>query len=282
MVPVLGEAVHDSWGILEGQPTARRVRLGAPVMAHVPESMEVREEALVPSFALRTVMQVEAQRRTLKAVSAAVDRRDGQIRLRDENGSRVRSIPLPEPDLNLIVALAHRHDLEPDPYFQVLANSQIADGLSRFKNKIIVIGFARPEDRWELSGAGERYGVELQASAISNLLQNVYIRPLRTTAHFLIILIMGAIGALVRARFQAVQRLTLPVKVPAAQSGRKFDLPLPLIAALVVYGLIAFFAFKRYHLIFDISYHIVALFLMYIMLGWVWKRGAVTPRLKVV
>jgi CHASE2 domain-containing sensor protein len=271
LAPALSEAVGDSWGVLGGSRETRRVKLADPLAVNVPTIIEERESAIIPSFALRTAMHVAAQSRNGTAISAAIDRGADEIRLRDASGALVKTIPVVDANMNMIVGLAPSN-LRSDAYHEIYANAAHPDRLARFKGKIVVVGYQIPRDQLAVSTAqGEpRYGVELQASAISNLLRGVHIQPLRPMAQFVVILIMGVAGALVRKRSIARRRLTVPVKV-RARKRRKIDIPLPLVAAVVVYALVAFLAYKQYRVIFDISYHVVSLVLMYAMIGWVRK-----------
>lgn len=275
IAPALSEAVEDRWGILDGSPVARRLRLAAPITENIPSLIEEQEAGVVPSVPLRTVMHVEAQRRGGGPITAAIDRTRDQIRLRDGAGSPVKSIPVVDPDMNMIVGVASRQDLAPDVFHEVHANADHPDRLARFKGKIVVIGYTSPDDRWDISAgnAEPRYGVELQASAISNLLRSVYIKPLAPSAQYLVIVIMGTAGALMRRGFGGGRRLSVPIKVRSAPN--RVHVPVPLLAAVIVYALVAFLMYKQYRLIFDISYHIVSLLFMYAMVGWVLKGGKV-------
>lgn len=276
MAPALSEVLEGRWGILEGSPVSRRLRLAAPITEHVPALIDAQEAGVVPSFALRTVMHVEAQTRGDAPITAAIDRERDQIRLRDGAGSPVKSIPVVDPEMNMIVGVAPRQDLAPDVFHEVHANAGHPGRLARFKGKIVVVGVASPTDRWGISAgdAEPRYGAELQASAISNLLRNVYIKPLAPWAHYLVILVMGGAGALIRGGFGGASRLSVPIKVRSLARNR-FHVPVPLVAVLVVYALVAFLAYKQYRLIFDISYHFVSLLFIYAMIGWVRKGGMV-------
>jgi CHASE2 domain-containing sensor protein len=273
IAPLLAAAVQDQWGILEGSPVARRVRLAAPITenrAHIQQ----QEAGVVPSVALRALMHLEAQRRGGSTITAAIDRDHGRIRLRDGSHALIRSIPVVDDDMNMIVGVASRQELGHDLFHELVANASHPDRLARFKGKVVVIGYTSPDDRWDISaGLGEpRYGVELQASAISNLLGGVAIRPLGTSAQYLVIVIMGLAGALIRRLWRGGSRLSIPVRLRSAASA-PFYVPLPLIAVVVVYALVAFLVYKQYRLIFDISYHIVSLLFVYAMIGWVQRGG---------
>ena len=273
IAPLVRDAVGDQWGILEGVPVARRVGLAAPITQNAGLSLE-GEVGVFPSLALRTLMHLEAQKRGGRPITAAVDHRRGLILLRDESRSLVRAIPIADEDMNMIVGVASRQELAPDLFHEVFANATQPDRLVRFKGKVVIVGYTSADDRWDVSaGQGDaRYGVELQASAVSNLLGGIAIKPLRPSVQYLIILIMGAVGALIRHVLRGGRRLSIPVRIRSVAS-TTVHVPIPLIGAIVVYALVAFLVYKQYRLIFDISYHIVSLLFMYLMVGWVQRGG---------
>jgi hypothetical protein len=71
----------------------------------------------------------------------------------------------------------------------------------QFKGKIAVGGVELPQDRIEVARGLHRevrYGYELHADAVNNLLQGVSVRPLGTGAQFLLMLIMAALAGAIR------------------------------------------------------------------------------------
>ena len=273
IAPLVAAAVQDQWGILEGSPVARRVRLAAPITGNR-AFIEEQEAGVVPSVALRALMHVEMQR-TGGVITAAIDRARGMIRLRDGSRALIRSIPVVDDEMNMIVGVASRQELGQDLFHELVANASHPDRLARFKGKVVVIGYTSQNDRWDISaGLGEaRYGVELQASAISNLLGGVAIRPLATSAQYVVIVIMGLVGALIRRLVRRGPGLSIPLRFRSITSTTLY-VPLPIIGAVVVYALVAFLVYKQYQLIFDISYHIASLLFVYALIGWVQRGGA--------
>ena len=154
---------------------------------------------MFPSLALRTLMHLEAQKRGGRPITAAVDHRRGLIMLRDESRSLVRAIPIADEDMNMIVGVASRRSSLPTLSRGVReCNTSGRAGPVQRQGSVVV--YTSADDRWDVSaGQGDaRYGVELQASAVSNLLGGITIKPLRPSVQYLIILIMGAVGALIR------------------------------------------------------------------------------------
>ena len=120
----------------------------------------------------------------------------------------------------MIVGVASRQELAPDSFHEVFANATHPDRLVRFKGKVVIVGYTSADDRWDVSAGqgGARYGVELQASAVSNLLGGIAIKPLRPSVQYLIILIMGAVGALIRHVLRGGRRLSIPVRIRSVAS----------------------------------------------------------------
>jgi hypothetical protein len=274
IAPVLGTAVEDRWGILEGSPVARRLRLAAPITDRRAALLEEREAGVVPSVPLRTIMHVQAHQRGNAPLTVAIDSEHDLIRMRDREGLAVKSIPVVDSDMNMIVAVASREDLSAAAFHEVYANADHPERLARFEGKVVVIGYTSPDDRWNISAgnAEPRYGVELQASAISNLLRGVYIKPLAASGQYLVIVIMGTIGALLRRGSSMRRRVSIPVRIRSVAT-TTLHVPVLLIAALVVYALAAFLVYKQYRIILDISYHIASALFVYAVLGRVLRGG---------
>ncbi len=268
MSPVLAEAIEDRWGLVKGRPDTRRVQVAAPFTQEVPATIEQREAAVVPSLSLQTVMQHMRRERSGARLAAAVDRRAGVVRVRDASRNELRAIPIVDADLDMIVAVAHSHEVQPTRFHEILGNAHDPVGLKRFKDKIVVIGYGTPDDRWAVSSGDQHYGVELQASAISNILRKVYTQPARPLVQFFVILVMGATGALLRTRaVRRRARLAIPFRGTARARGH-MEIPWAMLAVVLAYGLVVFFVYKQQRQILDISYHVAALFLVYLMVGW--------------
>ena len=97
-------------------------------------------------------MHLEAQKRGGGPITAAVDHRRGLILLRDGSRALVRSVPIVDADMNMIVGVASRQELAPDLFYEVVANAAHPDRLARFKGKVVVIGYTRPR----ISGTFQR------------------------------------------------------------------------------------------------------------------------------
>jgi CHASE2 domain-containing sensor protein len=277
MSPVLAEAVEDRWGLVKGRPDARRVQVAAPLTQEVPATIEQREAAVVPSLSLQTVMQHMRRERGGALLAAAVDKGAGVVRVRDASRNELRAIPIVDADLDMIVAVAHSHEVQPTAYHEVVEHAGDPARLSRFKDKIVVIGYGTPDDRWAVSSGDQHYGVELQASAISNILRKVYTQPARPLVQYLVILVMGAVGALLRTRAVRRARLAIPLR-GSVRTRRHMEVPWAMLAVVLAYGLVVFFVYKQQRQILDISYHVAALFLVYLLIGWA-QKGTLFTRM---
>jgi CHASE2 domain-containing sensor protein len=273
MAPELAGAVGDGWGTLLADRVARRVRLAYPISRDVPGFIDAAELGVVPSFALRSLMHVESQNARV-ALSAAFDRDDDAIKLRAPEGHLVRSIPVVDREMNMIVGLASREELRAHDYHVVHGNAAEPTHLARFRGAIVVVGFATEDDRLHGQSGRPRYGVEQQASAISNLLLRVEISPLGPLGQYAVILLMGAAGAAIAVRYR-------PRAAPsrARRFGWAPRLPAALLIVVAVYALVAFLVYKQYRLIFDIGYHVASLLFVYWIVGRVLDgRSPASPR----
>jgi CHASE2 domain-containing sensor protein len=245
----LRAAVGDGWGMVRAAPGERKLPLAwmpPPARSAVVEEAEI---GVVPSFSLRVVMQIEAARRG--TVQASYDAGDRAIRLRDRNRTLVASIPVLDRYLSTIVDVPDVTHMEgrEQPYRQVLAGAAEPGSLAAFENSIVIVGYRRPGDLWDIGRDRPLYGAHLHASAVSNLLAGDYVRPLAVRWHYLLIVAMGGAAVLVRAR---VTRRRAPVV---------------LLAILVVYAGGAIFLYWLDRIVLDFSYHVFALTFTYWLLG---------------
>jgi CHASE2 domain-containing sensor protein len=134
--------------------------------------------------------------------------------------------------------------------------------MSRFRNKIVFIGYEAGDEH--VTPSGKRYGAEILANAVSNILQHTFVRAPPLLNHYLIILIMILIGALLPLWFGAWMVYTLPLKLPVFSDAR-VPVPVTLIAVTIVYIFIAIMVYKLQRTVLNMSYHIAALFLAYLL-----------------
>lgn len=118
---------------------------------------------------------------------------------------------------------------------------------------------------------GKRFGVEVQANILSNLLMCVYIRPVSIWWNLLIVLLMVALGVLLQTRFRNWLRWRPPFK--RSRLDKPPEIPFLIIIVAVLYLLIAFIAYKQWRVLFAyLHYHLAALFITYWIIGLTRKR----------
>lgn len=223
------------------------------------------ETPVAPSFALRVVGQAQEQ-----PAAPFFNSDDGVINLRPggAGGRAVKSIPVDD-DLNMTIDVADDAALKNvSRSYQTVYDNRAGD-LGEFRDKIVLVGY-RKGDQHYVSDSARRYGAEIQANAISNILQDVYIRHLSPAYNFLVILLMGALGALVHTRLgRRVQyKLVIDPKIIKTQ----IVIPVTLLVICALYFVVAVSVYKHYRLVLDMAYHVTALFLLY------WAAGAAVKK----
>jgi hypothetical protein len=128
-----------------------------------------------------------------------------------------------------------------------------------------VIGYKAEDDKH-----GDRFGVEYQAAAISNLLQQDYFVPLSRKYHYLIIVIMFVIGFLMQLKLRQWMRLKIPISLLSFVN-KDIHIPVSLIIVVVLYFTICFLLFKQARTVLDFNYHILALLVGYAVAAWTQK-----------
>jgi CHASE2 domain-containing sensor protein len=246
----LRAAVGDGWGMLSGAPGERKLPLAwapPPMRSGLVEETEV---GVVPSFSLRTAMAVRAAREG--PLQASLDPRARVIRLRDGNRAVVGTIPVVDRFLSTIVHVpdAARLTGREHPYHEVLAGAAEAGSLAAFKNSVVIVGYKSTADLWDIGRDQPLYGVHLQASAVSNLLEGDFVKPLPVGWHYVLIVGMGVVAVLLRTRFLRTRRA----------------IALPLL--FVAYVGAAIFLYSIARIVLDFSYHVFALTFTYGFLGW--------------
>ncbi len=266
--PALGKIFGDSkmrsrWGIVEGEPELRKLKLAQRVAADAPAFLE--QITLVPSLALQTIIQIEARNRG-KEINAVLNSGADRILLVDSNDGVIKSIAV-DKELDFAIDIVEPKGLQRRSYHDVYeACKKNAPDLSQFRGKIVLIGAETSEDAYDISSTERRYGIELQASAISNMLEGDYIKSLPTPYQCLMILLMGAVGVLMQTRFKRWTRYTVPL-VPPKFIDLPLKVPVVLLAIILVYLFVVFVVYKQYRLVLDIEYTLASLILTYVTIG---------------
>jgi hypothetical protein len=135
--------------------------------------------------------------------------------------------------------------------------------MRNFNNKFVIIGYEKGDEKQ--TDEGKRFGTDIQVSAMSNLLQNSFIHPLSLSYHYLVILVMIALGAVLSIRFRNLMTYTLPIRSPVGFIEWKPQVPVVLIVVSFIYICVAVLGYLTTRTLFPISYHIAALFLAYLI-----------------
>lgn len=133
-------------------------------------------------------------------------------------------------------------------------------GAQRLKDRIVLVGVQKKGiDQVLVRGDEERFGVELHADAINNLIGKIHVRPLGEWAQFVMMAAMAAVGAWLRYRSPE-----LPGRV-------RFAL---LAAAAVLYAAATLLVYREFHILLNSAYNLGALLLSYWVVGRLVKRWA--------
>lgn len=275
---VRGHLKDWNWGLLTvggstqggGTPVVRMLKLGEMPSAVSSAFVKQIEVSIVPAFPLQVVMQAEAPNRPS---SATYSFETDHVLLRSANRSLMKSIPSDE-RLSLLFDPANRTDIDraSRPYYEVFKNRGDLTYLREaFRNKIVLIGYKTDKESFLVSGGERRYGVEIQANMVSELLRDDYIRPLRPWFKYLIILLMGSIGLFLQTVLRRWTSHGFSLKIREIIETR-IRIPSALLLVAIIYLIAVFQIYKNARIIFDITYDLAALVLTYWMVGVV-RRG---------
>jgi CHASE2 domain-containing sensor protein len=234
------------------------------------------DEITEPSLALRALLHLRSA--DGQPAAAFYDREEQVVRLPPGGTeSDVARIPVDPVEENLLMyidfaSMADTEQVERE-YGRVLESAErlerrargeaVGDDEARvsqlylddFRDSIVLVGARTEAGRGDISDSERRYGVEIHANVISNVLRGNYIHPLRRTGvSYLILAGMAALGVAIPIRFGRVVRARLP-------GGGRFNLLLVIAPAL--YVLAAVLLYKNWRLLFDMYYHLAAFFLAY-------------------
>lgn len=126
--------------------------------------------------------------------------------------------------------------------------------LTQFQNKIVMVGVAI--ERLRIL-SGNRWPFEIQADAINTLFSGVAIRSVAPSEQLVLMVILGILGATIRARTRHVSR--------------RLGISL-LIAVLLAYFAFTIYLYVQYRLLLNTAYHAIALLLTYWVVGKIERR----------
>jgi CHASE2 domain-containing sensor protein len=256
------DVVGQHWGFVRVYQLAQSAREAQPKIS-------------VPSLALQAVTQFLAPDQN---GSLSIDARNEHVQLNHEGA--VKSIPVYQTAENIydlpygMIDYSQIKDATRS-YRDVYAHLNDPNYFEQFRDTIVIIGYKTPEELFSVARAQRRYGAEIHANVISDILENIYVRWLPTTYDLLIVAIMAAIGALVQARFPNV--FTTRIAVPFTQPKKKFAIPGLLILLDVIYLMVAFLLY-RFGMIYILkTHHLFTPFIAYWLTGKMRRRAALKP-----
>lgn len=271
IAPPLKAVLKDNWAIWDGgrirsTGSVASIRLGLKAPNQLQPHDESDEQLLIPSLALKAVEQWRYPNQTLLAFFDPISQ-IVHLRRDSAQGPIVYSIPV-DHECYLMLDLVGKDELgKRNLYHNVYA---ALPDVSAFNNKIVVIGY-QAEDEKPVLGSEKRYGAEIQANAISNILQDTFIRELGYGYGSVIIVLMIVLGVVLRLRLRKLTTYKLPVKLLGGFIDRSVEIPTMLLATALVYLVVALVAYlQRTQL--GLACPILALTLSYLTVGAVRSR----------
>ncbi|MGI9047584.1 MAG: CHASE2 domain-containing protein, partial [Burkholderiales bacterium] len=143
-------------------------------------------------------------------------------------------------------------------YEDVIA--QQSSALQEFAGKIVLVGLQKQgEDKFFVRGGEERFGIELHADVVNNLISGINVRPMGGGGEFALTAAMAAFGA------------TLRVWRPHPALRWR----LVLIAAVIaMYLALVVYVCQEFHVLLNTVYHVGAFVLAYWTVGRLARRWA--------
>ena len=132
-----------------------------------------------------------------------------------------------------------------------------------YQNAIVLVGYEMGDLKDVLAG-GKRLGVQLHATAVSNILNRVFIYKLALFYSYAIIVVMALLALLMDTPLGKRVKFTVEVQIP--WTNWKPNVPLGLVLMSVVYLIIAILTFMYWRIYLDVPYHLAALCLSYFLL----------------
>ena len=253
----------ETWGSIAGCADSSGKTLLMPLLrlADSQGGDNLVTQPVTPSLVMKAVKELKYPHTN---VTYFFDPLAELISLRDPQGRLLQSIPV-DGEMCFMVNLAGPHDQgRVYLYHEVLraVRQNNSDYLKQFRGKIVVVGY-RVDDVVKTT-RGDRYGSEVIANAMSNVLSQSYVQPLGFVPHFSLVLFMVGVGAILPLKFNKWTVRKLPVKLPLVQ---QLPVPIVLLAVSVVYVFIAVIFYLFGQLLFGVAYHVAALFLAYLSMG---------------
>lgn len=242
-----------------------------PVIRHVELAKKKQGEGpngLVPVYPSLMLQAI----RLFKATSLTdipqpfLDPRGEQPRivLLKQNGEVVEDIPVVDEDMTFTIAPSPDSELATvrRSYKDVYDQRNNAAFMNDYRNKLVWVGYGDGKDVY-VSTAHRRFGVELQAEAVSNIFQNISIKNVSWILNLAIIFAMILIGSILAV--PPLDKLNYRIPCDIKVMRNILRVPLGLILATVIYFLIVWIVYAKSTYLIEMSYHIFALFIGYLL-----------------
>lgn len=227
-----------------------------------------------PSLVLQALMPINQDSSSDRAKPLFYENETPQKIKLSSPESNAEEIPVADDEMSFMITMASDAAIDSvrRTYQDVYLHRGDVDFMHRNygDDRIVLIGYGVENDRHFVSGTRQRYGVEIQANVISNILQRIYARKVPWEINLLVILLMVLLGFLLRSRFG--QKLSFPIGFESPTLNRMLKIPVGLLSVTILYFVVIYFVYSRSVYVVDMTPHIVTLFLAY------WFYGLRTSR----
>lgn len=274
----LGNAVNSRWGNIDVGAQhwgfVRVYQLAQSARDRTPAGGQTAEVS-APSLALQAVTQFLAPDSNTRIL---VDEDKEQVQIRSAGQTKLIPVFQAQPAVyDLPYDLVDYSQLKDatSSYLEVLNRRGDATFLREFEGKIVFIGFRTKDDTFRVAPGQQRYGTEIHANVVSNILSGVYVQWLSSSYDLLIVAFMAGAGALVKARLSHI--FSARITVPFIEPKKRFDIPGLLLVVDVLYLLTAFLLYKIELVYILKTYHLVTPFIAYWLTGKMRGRAVLKP-----
>jgi CHASE2 domain-containing sensor protein len=252
---------QPKWGLITVGAYQGNEESEGPIRAIKLAEMDVANgSALVPSLPLRIVMDSQA-------FEPELQEEWNRLLLYSDHAKQKLSETIPlERGKYLFIDQASPSDLnsatvDAQRIFEDFNNPDVLR--KNYQNAIVLVGYEMGESKDVLAG-GKRLGVQLHATAVSNILRQVFIYRLYLFYSYAIIVVMALLALLMDTPVGKRLKFTVEVRIPWTDI--KVNVPLGLVIMGGVYLIIAILTFMVWRIYLDVPYHLAALCLSYFLL----------------
>ena len=252
---------QPKWGLITVGAYQGNEESQGPIRAIKLAEMDVANgSALVPSLPLRIVMDSQA-------FEPELQEEWNRLLLYSDHAKQKLSETIPlERGKYLFIDQASPSDLnsatvDAQRIFEDFNNPDVLR--KNYQNAIVLVGYEMGESKDVLAG-GKRLGVQLHATAVSNILRQVFIYRLYLFYSYAIIVVMALLALLMDTPVGKRLKFTVEVRIPWTDI--KVNVPLGLVIMGGVYLIIAILTFMVWRIYLDVPYHLAALCLSYFLL----------------